>query len=189
MKENLKLGGILLVITAIAGIILGIAYSVTMGPIMAKEKEAKNAAMREILPDAEDFQEFKFDNASTPEIIAVQSGVKGGANAGYCINVSTSGYGGPINMMIGISSDGTVKGIKILSHTETPGLGAKAEEPEFTDKFKEKKADSELTVVKGDASGDDQIAAISGATITSKAVADGVNIATKAFNEQLKGAQ
>ena len=104
---------------------------------MAKEKEEKNAAMREILPDAEDFEEFKFDNSSTPEILAVQSGVKGGANVGYCLNISTKGYGGDINMMVGISADGTVKGIKILSHTETPGLGAKAAEPEFTDKCKD----------------------------------------------------
>ncbi|WP_291582482.1 RnfABCDGE type electron transport complex subunit G [Clostridium sp. UBA6640] len=189
MKENLKLGGILLTIAAIAGIILGIAYSVTMEPIMAKEKEEKNAAMREILPDAEDFEEFKFDNAETPEILAVQSGVKSGENVGYCLNVSTKGYGGDINMMVGISSDGTIKGIKILSHGETPGLGAKAAEPEFMDKFKDKKAETELNVVKGASSGDDQISALSGATITSKAVADGVNIATKVFNEQLKGAQ
>ncbi|GAA0125050.1 RnfABCDGE type electron transport complex subunit G [Clostridium sp. ATCC 25772] len=186
MKENFKLGGILLIITAIAGLILSVAHSVTMGPILAKEKEEKVAAMKVILPEAEDFATVK-DVEITEEILGVEAGTKNGKNVGYCINVSSKGYGGPINMMIGISEDGKIEGVQILSLSETPGLGSKAKEPEFIDQFKDKEA-TELSVDKESGS-DDKVLAISGATITSKAVTAGVNNAVKLFNENLKGAQ
>ena len=76
--------------------------------------------------------------------------------------------------MVGVKPDGTVAGISIVSSSETPGMGKKAESPDFYGQFADKKADS-FTVVKSDAKADDQINAISGATITSKAITDAVN--------------
>src|SRR3712207_8052036 len=89
-------------------------------------------------------------------------------------------------MMVGITTDGKVSGIKILSHSETPGLGANAETPQFSGQYKDKPA-KELEVVKGTASADNQIAAITGATITSKAVTKGVNEAIEFYDSKLKG--
>ncbi|MBQ2617784.1 MAG: FMN-binding protein, partial [Synergistaceae bacterium] len=98
------------------------------------------------------------------------------------------GYGGQIGFVVGITKDGTVKAINILNHSETPGLGAKSTEPEFYGQFADKSS-LPLKVVKGGASNPDEIAAISGATITSNAVTDGVNGAVKYWSENLKGAE
>ena len=85
---------------------------------------------------------------------------------------------GPVELVVGINRDGQLMGIKVLNHKETPGLGAKSAEPAFSGQFKDKKVD-ELTVTKTAPSKDNEIQAISGATITSRAVASGVNAALK----------
>ena len=89
---------------------------------------------------------------------------------------------------MGVTKDGGVKAINILNHSETPGLGAKSTEPEFYEQFNDKEI-LPLKVVKGAASGADEIAAISGATITSNAVTSGVNAAVEYWNRNLKGAE
>ena len=76
--------------------------------------------------------------------------------------------------MTGFNVDGTVAGMDVLEHAETPGLGAKAEEPEFRDKFIGKSTSEEITVE-----------AISGATVTTDGVLAGVNEAREVFNTQL----
>ncbi len=91
--------------------------------------------------------------------------------------------------MVGLSSAGKVTGIKILSHTETPGLGANAPLPKFSDQYKNKPIKEKLEVVKVAPSKDNQIQAITGATITSKAVTLGVNDAVDFYNSSLKGAK
>lgn len=91
--------------------------------------------------------------------------------------------------MVGITADGNISGVKIGNHSETPGLGSKASEPTFKDQFKGKGTDKSLTVVKGNASNDNDIAAISGATITSKAVTSGVNAAIDLYKSQLLNSQ
>ncbi|MCM8709825.1 RnfABCDGE type electron transport complex subunit G [Clostridium sp. SYSU_GA19001] len=186
MKENLKLGGILLIITAIAGLLLGAAHSITKEPIAKQEQMTKNLAMKEILPEAE---EFKVKDIALEGIVQeVNEGIASGKTAGYAIKVAPKGYGGAIQLMVGISTDGKIKGIKILSHSETPGLGANAPQPKFSNQFKNKPIDKVLQVVKQTPSSDNQIEAITGATITSKAVTSGVNEAVNFYNTKLKGA-
>jgi len=97
----------------------------------------------------------------------------------YLINAR--GYGGPISLMVGIKPDGTVAGISIVSSSETPGMGKKAENPDFYGQFSNKNVDM-FTVIKGEAKTDDQISAISGATITSRAITDAVNTVLTHFN-------
>ncbi|WP_017416150.1 RnfABCDGE type electron transport complex subunit G [Clostridium tunisiense] len=182
MKENLKLGIKLLVIAGIAGLLLGYAYEITKGPIEAKAKEEQSIAMKELLPAATDFKKSEKNFSSDSNISSIYEGNKNGQLSGYLFTVKSSGYGGPITMMIGISTEGKVEGVKILAHTETPGLGSNAEKPKFKDQFKGKSAEKELTV------GSD-IQAMTGSTITSKAVTSGVNSAIKFYNDQLKGAK
>ena len=87
-------------------------------------------------------------------------------------------------MLVGIGTDYKVKGIEILSHSETAGLGAKATDSNFKDRFKEK--NPYITVVKGETQSPDEVQAITGATITSRAVASGVG---EAYNllQKVKG--
>jgi Na+-translocating ferredoxin:NAD+ oxidoreductase subunit G len=185
MKENLRLGGILLIITAIAGLLLGVAHTVTLEPIAKQEQMTKATAMKEILPKAED---FKIKETSLEGIIMeVNEGTASGKTAGYAIKVAPKGYGGAVQIMVGISTEGKVEGIKILSHSETPGLGANAPAPKFSGQFAGKPIEKELQVVKTVPSADNQVEAITGATITSKAVTNGVNEAVKFYNAKLKG--
>lgn len=187
MRENLKLGFILLVVTAIAGLFLGGAYTITKEPIEKQAILEKNQAMKEILPSAESFELSKISIAEGTTIKEVNEGLKGNEIVGYAIKVTPKGFGGLIDMMVGISADGKIGGIKILSHGETPGLGANATNISFYGQYKDKSAESQLEVVKTGASGDNQVQAITGATITSRAVTNGVNEAIEFFNSSLKG--
>ena len=187
MKENIKLGLILLLITGIAGLLLGGAFEITKAPIAASIEANRQAAMKEILPTADKF--IKADVKVNEKVSEVNSGMKGTEVTGYALKVAPKGYGGPVEIMVGISSAGKVTGIKILAHTETPGLGANAPNPEFSGQFKNKPIKEKLEVVKVAPSKDNQIQAITGATITSKAVTLGVNDAVDFYNSSLKGAK
>ena len=108
---------------------------------------------------------------------------------GYVITVTAKdGSQGSITFSVGIQNDGTVNGYSITDISETPGLGMKAQEEEFYGQFEDKKVDS-FTVVKQTPSSDDQIEAITGSTITSKAMANGCNAAILYFQNALGGAQ
>ena len=185
-RKALHLGGTLFAVTAVTGILLGLVENVTSKAILQAEIAAKNEAYRLVMPAGKTFDDYevKADDFVTGVVKASdESGV-----AGWCVNVSSKGYGGMVGFVVGITKDGTVKAINILSHSETPGLGAKSTEPEFYTQFNDKDK-LPLKVVKGGASNPDEIAAISGATITSNAVTDGVNGAVKYWSENLKGAE
>lgn len=187
MKENIKLGLILLLITGIAAFLIGGAYEITKEPIEKQVIANKQAAMKEILPKAEKFEVANADIKGNEKIKEVNVGMAGTGIVGYAIKVSPKGYGGLLDIMVGVSTDGKVSGIKILSHTETPGLGANAPKPEFSGQFKDKPIVSKLEVVKIAPTKENQIQAITGSTITSKAVTLGVNDAVDFYNSSLKG--
>lgn len=188
MKENLKLGFILLIVTAIAGLFLGGAYTITKEPIEKQAILEKNQAMKEILPTADSFE--LMEEVKLPEgaaIKEVNKGLKGGEVTGYAIKVTPKGFGGLLDIMVGITADGKIGGIKILSHGETPGLGANATNISFYGQYKDKGTEAKLEVVKTVPSKDNQIEAITGATITSRGVTNGVNEAIDFFTSSLKG--
>lgn len=186
LKKALHLGGTLLAVTAVTGLILGLVESVTSKAILQAEIAAKNEAYKLIMPAGKTFEDYeaKPDDIVTAVVKASdESGV-----VGWCVSVSSKGYGGQIGFVVGITKDGTVKAINILNHSETPGLGAKSTEPEFSGQFVDKSS-FPLKVVKGGASNPDEISAISGATITSNAVISGVNAAVDYWSKNLKGAE
>lgn len=185
MKDNIRLGIVLLIITAISGCILGFAQKITKEPIAIQEQKTKNEAMQAILPSASEFKASSKQIADAA-IKEVNEGYKGSELDGYVLRVGPKGYAGIIDMMVGVSKDGKITGIKILAHSETPGLGANAPTPKFSGQYENKPA-KELKVVKGAATAEDQISAITGATITSRAVTTGVNEAVKYYNANLKG--
>ena len=186
MKKAMHLGGTLFAVTAVTGLILGLVENVTSKAILQAEIEARNEAYRLVMPAGKTFE----DAEAKPDdfVTAVVKAKDDSGTVGWCVSVSSKGYGGMVGFVVGITKDGTVKAINILSHSETPGLGAKSTEPEFYGQFADKSS-LPLKVVKGAASNPDEIAAISGATITSNAVTDGVNGAVDYWSKNLKGAE
>jgi len=103
---------------------------------------------------------------------------------GYIFTLSSAGYGGQVSVMTGINLDGTIASIEVLdASSETPGLGQSTTKPEFSEQFVGKSG--QLSVTKSGASKDNEIDAVTGATITSTAVTNSVNTALKLF-EQIK---
>ncbi len=174
-KEFIRLSGILCLITLIAAFLLAGVNKITEEKIIMAQNQANNEAMRSLLPEADDFKELAK---------GVNEGVTDGKSVGYCVMVYPKGFADKIELMVGINADHEVTGVEILSHSETPGLGAKATTDAFKNQFKGK--DVELSVVKVPTENKNEISAITGATITSRAVADGVKEAAKIL-ESVKG--
>ncbi|MGI6094258.1 MAG: RnfABCDGE type electron transport complex subunit G [Lachnospiraceae bacterium] len=190
MKKNniVKDTMILTLITLVAGLLLGLVYEITKEPIAEQELLAKQEAYQAVFEDADSFEpviegedadlqnylaESGFTAQSVNEVMeAVDAS---GAALGYVLNVTTSeGYGGDISFSMGIREDGTLNGISILSIGETAGLGMNADTDEFKGQFANKKVE-EFTVTKTGSTSDSEIDALSGATITSRAMVGGVN--------------
>ncbi len=139
------------------------------------------------MPEATTFSD-PIEPSSDPASVIAAAGIEGvdidsavsaadasGQIIGYVINVTThEGYGGDIAISMGMDSQGTLKGIEILKISETAGLGMKAKESAFKDQFKDK-AVKQFAYTKTGAKSDFEIDAISGATITTKAVTNAVN--------------
>lgn len=201
MKNNsdvrvmLKEAGILFAITLIAGLALGFVYELTKEPIRQAAELAVQKACMEVFPEAEELgMQFEELTYSPEEALAAELSENGvtigkvyrasaqdGTQQGYVIEaISSEGYGGAIDLYVGVTTEGAVSGVSILEISETPGLGMKAESvlvPQFsgvqTDAFS-------YTKVKNDANPDNMIDAISGATVTTKAVTNAVNGSLKA---------
>lgn len=190
MNKTIKLGLILLAFTAVAAAILGFLNQSTKDIIADVKVKASNEARKEVLPEGSEFRELdksEFEKATggSEAVEEIYEGLDNGNVVGYTIKTVISGYSGPIVVMTGIDTEGIISGMKVVSNTETPGLGAIASKPEFQDQYKEKQAKGEIAVVKS-APTDTQIQALTGATITSKAVTKGVNDAIAAYENLAK---
>ncbi len=197
MKQMIKDTLILFAITLIAGCLLGLFYQVTQKPIAKQEELAKQEAYQKVFADADKFEVQEFDMGKAESILknagydaTINEVIKAidaaGEPMGYVVTVTThEAYNGDITFSVGIKGDGTVNGMSILSISETAGLGMKAEE-ELVPQFSGKKADS-FAYSKTGASADNEIDAISGATITTNAVVNGVNAGLIYFQEELAG--
>ncbi|MBR5407398.1 MAG: RnfABCDGE type electron transport complex subunit G [Lachnospiraceae bacterium] len=201
MKNAVKSVVTLTLITVVAGLLLGYVYELTKDPIAAKELEAKYNAYRAVFPAAADFKASdKIDIASSKDVLNGSGLYKesidecltavdaSGKALGYVLTVTTSeGYGGDITISMGISLDGVLNGIEILSISETAGLGMKADTAEFKGQFKDKKV-SQFNYTKSGASAEYEVDAISGATITTNAMVNAVN-AGLVYTGSLAGGQ
>ncbi|MDR3331463.1 MAG: RnfABCDGE type electron transport complex subunit G [Synergistaceae bacterium] len=185
-RKIISLGLILFTVTAITGLILGVVYQITLGPIQLTQERLKSEALSGALPEAESFSKVELKEGANAILSDIQEGLAGGERTGYCITVTPRGYGGIIEIVVGITKTGGLRAIRILSLSETPGLGAKAPDEPFSGQFNNKDVEK-LTVVKASATAPDQIQAISGATITSTAVTNGVNAALEYWGMELKG--
>lgn len=138
---------------------------------LAKAEESRMV----VLPGAESFEEA----ADGSHYI----GKAGGDTVGYVFETESKGYGGTVRVMTGISAEGDITGVVILSHSETPGLGANAERESFREQFQQPVGDlaGGIQVVKFQAPNEGEIQAMTGATITSTAVTNAVNSAIELY--------
>ncbi len=191
MKQIIKDTVVLTLITLIAGLCLGFVHEITKEPIRAAEETAQNKAFLEVMPGADTFTETKDFSEEAAAAVLEEKGLSGaeisgsfsaldasGSQIGTVVNVTaTEGYGGDIGFSMGIDKDGTILGISILSINETAGLGMNAKsDDQWRSQFYQ---GTDTTYVVGkDASGTEGetiIDALSGATITSRAMTKGVN--------------
>lgn len=179
----IKDASILFAITIIAGILLAFTYDKTRKTIEKVEQEHIIHAYEKVLSTATTFEDYKEDlSYSLDDYVASLEAVvvgkdKNGTVCGYVITTSALGYGGKVKVVVGIDMNEVVMGIAFPETLpETPGLGQKATDESFYGQFAGKKTDK-FKVVKGDASDDSEIVAISGATKTSGAVVESVNLA------------
>ena len=184
---------ILFIITLIAGVALAFVHDITAEPIAKANAEAKAKAYQTVFADAASFEEDadvaskveankeKYDGAIVDEVLCAVDA--GGNKIGYVMSLTaTEGYGGNISLSLGVAADGTITGFEILAASETAGLGAKCKEPEFKSQFAGIKA-AQIEYTKTGKSADNQIDALSGATITTSAVTKAVNAGLNFFAE------
>ncbi len=192
MKDVIKMALKLFLITLVAGGLLGATYAVTAEPIAEQQRLEAETARKAVLSEAttfeaiEDISEILAD-PNFAMVTAVYTGTdESGNTVGYVVEIITKGYSAGLNMSVGIKADGTVSGMKVGTHAETAGLGAKATEPWFEEQYVGKSAP--LVVVKNVASaGETEILSIAGATITTDAITDAVNVASDCITQYVIG--
>ena len=177
-----KLTLTLLGICAVVALLLGIVNQVT-APIIAEiQAEKTAAAMSQVLP-AEEYQPVETDY---PNVTAMNRALSGGETVGYVVEVTASGFGGTMSMVVGVDVDGAVTGVSVTDHSETANIGTKVvDDQAVLDRFiGMSHGDGEITVN----AGTNRFDGVSGATVSSRGVTAGVNTALAAAAEQ-KGGQ
>lgn len=166
MGDTLKMGFVLTVICIIAAGSLAKVYEITKVRIDRNMVELEEKKRKDILPQAVSFEEKQIDGKS----VYIGKDAEGNI-AGNIFKIAPRGYAGPINAMIGVDNSGKILAVSItkLDQAETPGLGTKVTEPKFRDQFKGKEGNN-LKLKKDGGSVD----AITAATISSRAVANGI---------------
>jgi electron transport complex protein RnfG len=195
MKEIMINALKLCLITLVAGLLLGSVYEITKEPREEQEEKTKQKAYAKVFSGSESFEEMDYDSdnlkkyleengykSSVAYIDGIVKAYDSDKNViGYVITVTDKeGYGGDIQFTLGIQNDGTINGISFLSISETAGVGMKAKEKKFLNQFQGKNVDS-FEYTKNGAVTENQIDAISGATITTNAVTNGVNTGILAY--------
>jgi electron transport complex protein RnfG len=188
----LKLGFTLAMFAAMSCVMLAFVYNATSSIISQRQQDRLEKTLKELFPNADSFK--KIDEITSPDTAVIvenaYAAMKNNEPIGAALSLSRAGYSGPIKTMVGVTSFGFISGVKILEHSDTPGLGANAASPKyfvdrangitFYGQFKGKKI-TDLFLVKGD------VAAITASTITSRAVSSSVKAAGIAVNAWFTG--
>ncbi len=202
----------LVIIYIVGGIILAFVYAKTSPIMFIKAKEEKEAALKTMIPEADKIEKMgdwephhkhaeyfvakaceeeeikKIKDEQTGEVKEVKECIKD-RDLGYVVEGYGKGYSSYINVYVSVDKNFLVKKVKILSHKETPGLGDEIEKDFFLNQFGDKSVEN-LVVIKGETK--DNISAITGATISSRAVTEdgvrkGVKMLMEKFSEVEKG--
>ncbi len=184
MKTTLKLIVTLTLICVVAAVALSYVHQITLKPIAHQKRMEKVRALKKVLP--------AYDNHPDKDILKVK-GDKGEIEVNLAKKngkliavafkvVSRKGYGGNIDILMGVDMQGKITGIEILSMAETPGLGARIEEPAFKKQFVGRTLKNTKWAVKKDGGDIDQI---TGATISPRAVTDALHHGLELFEKKI----
>jgi len=189
MNKIVKNALILMAFSLVLGFVLGAVYKITEAPIAEATRQKELAAYKVVFETADTFNEVVVDEAAAASVMeagtfpdeinkAFEAVDASGNSLGYVVQLTTKdGYSGGIVMVVGVSNEGVVNGFSVTAHSETSGLGTKVFDPAHADQYKGIATDKV-----------DSVAAISGATLTSTAVRNGINAAV-AYANSLGGAQ
>lgn len=187
MKDNIIQIFKLFLICVISAAVLALVYGVTKDPIEKSKAEETIKAVKAVTADFTDdmtIQDTLLNYEGNDfECYIVRNAA--GENAGLAIKTySGQGYGGTVSFMVGTDMSLNISGLYILEHKETPGLGSKMDTPEFKNQFKNKNLENTVFKVTKDGG---NIDAITSATITSRAVCDGVDLGLKVLTDAFAG--
>lgn len=175
---------------------LATVNGITKPIIEERDKAALQESLTVVLPGADSFsdavdRETLLSRGYQPgeTVKNLYEAGAGGETVGYVVEVAPRGYGGEISILVGIDNNLSVTGVKILSHNETPGLGSKAENEAFLNQYLGTIPENLYRVVKTAPSQDGDIAALSGATVTSRAVSKGISEAASLVRSLVKGGE
>lgn len=159
MKETVRYGTTLALVCVIASASLAVMNALTKSKILAQAQAEEEASLKEVLPEAASFSAVEKGG----EVLYYKVLDAQGEFIGIAFKASAKGYSSVVETMAGMNKDGSINSIKVINQQETPGLGARITEPSFLEQFKQKRVESLA-----------QVQAITGATISSKAVIDSV---------------
>ena len=151
---------------------LSYVYNLTLDPIERQKRKTQEAAMKEVFPGASQYKEMQTEK--TGSIVSVYEALSDKILKGYVVQLSPKGYSGNIDLIVGISlSENKITGMRVMRHTETPGLGALAVKEDFYRRYNNLEL-APLSVVRT-SPGRHEIQAITSATITTRAITGAVN--------------
>lgn len=193
-KNIIKPSLILFLVCAFITGALAYVNGVTKPIIDENARIAEQESLKNVYIDADSFLDPKTVDQLKIEGIDTSDGVeklyvaqKDGQSVGYVVAVSSRGYGGQIKILVGIDNTLNIKGVSLTSHRETPGLGAKASDSKFTDQFLGEAPQKVYNVVKRVPNDENEIQAITAATVTSKAVTRGIDGAVELIRSMAGG--
>lgn len=186
-KQMLKDTAILFGITLVVGFCLAGVFHVTEAPIAAAEAEEKLQSYREVFAEADDFVLADLPEDSNMVSEAMTAVDASGNELGHVfLTTSPNGYGGDVALTVGVTNDGEITSVAVLTMSETAGLGANITKPDFLDQFTGMNV-PEVVFTKEGKQAPEEIDAISGATISTNAVTEAVNAALSCAAQMREG--
>jgi len=188
MRDIIKTTLPLLVICFVVALCLAFVNSITKDTIIERVKSDAESQRRQVLAEAKSFEQINDwqDKDESGIIREAYAAYDGQELIGYVFSAFPKGYGGEIKVTVGVGIDNTISGVKIGDNKETPGLGSKASQESFTNQYIDKDIQKEFHVVKRSPSADNEIEAISGATISTNAVTSAVQASAKLGEKLMK---
>ena len=182
MKEVCKITGVLTITCIVCALLLSVVFSAAKGKIEINEKKRVNDAIKNLAPQATDVEQLPAKDQAIYKLSDANNKL-----LGYAFIAKGQGYQGTIKILSVIDPTLTkLEGIEIIESVETPGLGAKIQGDPFRKQFDGLNVTPQIVCVKEQTQSDNQITAITGATISSRAVVNILNSEIKKIKEFLK---
>ncbi len=188
MRDMIKPTLSLFIICLVTAFCLAFVNKVTKEPIVQRIEMDAEEQRKQVLTQAESFEKLEGweDQDESGIVKAVYAAYAGEELAGYVFSVAPKGFGGEIAVTVGVDSESIITGVSVGDNKETPGLGSKTADEKFREQYKGKDISKEIKIVKKPVSADDEIQAVSGATISTRAVTSGVQASAELAGKLLE---